>query len=419
MTHEPNRTTARFPGRLAIAALLAVSGAARAQDAGSVQDYQLPQSSPSPRAAGPVDTDHPTAAPNRPAAAPSPAPTITPAPMIALPPAASVPVTGPAAPRGERTARPLPSPQTSPAATPVPPEPAPPDLRPSAPIASDTAPLSPAPPPEAATTTAAEPQMIGARGELPWLWIAAGAAALVVLGLLLAWRSRAKRREPIDWEAPTGEAARAAEAEHLPEPSPPATLTPPDRLDRSPPTPTPAPPPAPTPPSAPRPARALDMQLEARHLSRAMINATLAYRLTVTNGTPGEIGPLRIAGDIVSAHASLSAAEQLAPADAALATVHEIPVLAPGESVSLSGELRMPIASILPIHSGSARVFVPLARFRADTAGEDRGNDVAVTRVFVIGQESEHPGGGLRPFPLDRGPGVDRGLGQRELEVPA
>lgn len=154
------------------------------------------------------------------------------------------------------------------------------------------------------------------------------------------------------------------------------------------------------------------MQLEARHLSRAMVNATLAYRLTLTNRSNTSTGPLRIAGDIVSAHASLSAAEQLAPGEAALEAIHEAPALAPGESVTLSGELRMPIASILPIQSGGARVFVPLARFRAEM------QDSETTRVFVIGQASEQPGGALKPFPLDRGPGVDRGLGQRELEMP-
>jgi hypothetical protein len=151
--------------------------------------------------------------------------------------------------------------------------------------------------------------------------------------------------------------------------------------------------------------------LEARHLSRAMVNATLAYRLTVTNHADEPLGALRVAGDIISAHASLSAHDQLAPADEALATIHQLPALAPGDTQTLSGELRLPIASILPIRSGSARVFVPLARFRIDD-----GNEV-VTRIFVIGQPSDRPGGALRPFLLDRGPGVDRELAQRELVV--
>ena len=156
------------------------------------------------------------------------------------------------------------------------------------------------------------------------------------------------------------------------------------------------------------------MELEARHLSRAMVNATLAYRLTLTNRSDRPTGPLRIAGDIVSAHASLSAEEQLSPGEATLETIQELAVLMPGESVTLSGELRIPIASILPIHSGGSRVFVPLARFRAETREE-----AGTTRIFVIGQAGGQPEGALRPFPLDRGPGVDRGLGQRELEMPA
>jgi hypothetical protein len=145
-----------------------------------------------------------------------------------------------------------------------------------------------------------------------------------------------------------------------------------------------------------------------------MVNATLAYRLTLTNRSGATLGPLRIAGDFTSAHASLSEQEQLSLDSGALPLLHEAPALAPGETAVLSGELRLPIASILPIHSGASRVFVPLARFRVEAGG-----DHVATHVFVIGQASEQPGGALRPFALDRGPGVERGLGQRELELPA
>jgi hypothetical protein len=145
-----------------------------------------------------------------------------------------------------------------------------------------------------------------------------------------------------------------------------------------------------------------------------MVNAALAYRLTLTNRGAATLGPLRIAGDITSAHASLSAHEQLALDGGALPVLHEVPVLDPGSAVVLSGELRLPIANIMPIRSGASRVFVPLARFRVEA-----GNAVMATRVFVVGQASEQPGGALRPFALDRGPGVERGLGQHELELPA
>jgi hypothetical protein len=237
-----------------------------------------------------------------------------------------------------------------------------------------------------------------------------------VLGLagFLLWR----RRRPAEAEAHYEPAPPPPEAQ----PSPPAALTPPPR--REPKTAAAPPPPSPSPPSQPQPAppqplataepRPIEMQLEARHLSRALVNATLAYRLTLTNRGGAPAGPLRILGDITSAHASLSAQEQLSLDGGSLATLHEVPALPPGGSLTLSGELRLPLASILPIHSGGARVFVPLARFRIEAASE-----VLATRVFVVGQASEVPGGALRPFPLDRGPGVDRILGQRELELPA
>jgi hypothetical protein len=219
-------------------------------------------------------------------------------------------------------------------------------------------------------------------------WIAAAAGLIALLGGWLVWRRReteAAGAEPASWSEPAP-----------PEPLPPPAATP----DLAPPTPQlESLPPAP-----------IAMRLEARHLSRAMINASLAYRLTLINLSDAPLGPLRIAGDIVSAHASLSAREQLAPADAALAAIFDVPELAPGESISFTGELRLPIASILPIHSGGARMFVPLARFRAEI-----GNGGTTTQVFVIGQTGEAPGGALRPFALDRGPGIDREIGQREL----
>ena len=221
---------------------------------------------------------------------------------------------------------------------------------------------------------------------------------MVLAGLLGALLLRRRRRRPHHGAAENDVAAPALAT---PGPSQPATLEP-------------SAPEAPA--SLPYEDRShpIEMQLEARHLSRALVNATLAYRLTLSNRSAAPTGPLRIAGDIVSAHASLSAEEQLAPGEAALATIHELSALAPGESVILSGELSLPIASILPIRSGGSRVFVPLTRFRAETPGH-----AATTRVFVIGQAGERPGGALRPFPLDRGPGIDRGLDQRDLGSPA
>jgi hypothetical protein len=241
-----------------------------------------------------------------------------------------------------------------------------------------------------------EPTLAPVEEAFSWHWVAGGVAALAVLGAFFFWRSRRPTADDPDFEA---EPAAAPVPEAAPSPS---AALPPPALPTQPVLPPTAAPPA------------LELTLEARHLSRALVNATLAYRLTLTNRGAAALGPVRIAGDFTSAHASLSAQEQLSLDSGALPPLHEVPALGPGEATVLSGELRLPIANILPIHSGAARVFVPLARFRVES-----GDDVLATHVFVIGQASEQPGGALRPFALDRGPGVERGLGQRELELPA
>lgn len=377
--------------RFAVLPALALAGSSQAQaqsTPGSVEDFRLPPAAPTPAPApaGPVDSENPSATLARPAPTPEPAPTAAPPPTISLP----SPETSAArsATTASRTVRPAPAASTL--AVPVPTA-APDAALVTPPVVETTA--APAP----TTPTPAEPAS-------SWLWYAGGTALALALAGAVLWRRRNRHAE-----TGYGEEILEPIAEPivgpLPEPNAPATLPPP-------------PPPEPErrlePPLPAPEAGVIEMRFEARHLSRAMVNATLAYRLTLTNCADTPLGPLRVAGDIISAHASLSARDQLTSPDNTLATIHAVDALAPGESALLSGELRLPLASILPIHSGPTRVFVPLARFRAEADG-----GASATRIFVVGQESEPPGGALRPFPLDRGPGVDRALGQRELGLPA
>jgi hypothetical protein len=388
MIRERHKATGLL-GRIAALPALVLAVSAHGQ---SVQNYQLPPSppSPAPTAAGPVDTDHPVAAPTRPAPELAPSPS----PVVALPsPAATQPaahIVAAPEPRTERQQRGQPEALPMPIAT----------FAPPASAASEPAPIRVAPTLAALPEAAAQPSPAAASESLLWPWIAASVAAIALLGGLLFRRTRRPTGAVPDYEAePAAPPAR--------EPNLPATPVPPKPRSTLP----GAPPPQPAPDTT---SRELELSLEARHLSRAMVNAALAYRLTLTNRSAATLSPLRIAGDITSAHASLSAQAQLALDGGALPLLHEVPALAPGEAAVLSGELRLPIASIMPIHSGESRVFVPLARFRVEA-----GNAVVATRVFVVGQASEQPGGALRPFALDRGPGVERGLGQRELELPA
>lgn len=404
-----SRGTARAIG----AAALLLASASQAQ---SVNDYQLPPSrptpTPSPRVQGPVDSEVPAAAPQP----PTPAPT-TPAaapPRIELPPPPASPATeGRTAPP---RARPTGQPNATVAETPASVAGVTASEAAQVPTFAPPPPMAPAPPPlqrEAEAASSDQP-----------LWLMAGGAILLLLAGAVLWARLRRRRGATQEYEDTSPALAEAEptSRAVPEPSAPATLSP-LRAAPARPAPTPAPTPRAEPVPQPEPLPApeplatsgpLDITLEARHLSRAMVNATLAYRLSLTNRSDHLIGPLRITGDLTTAHASVPIEQQLSLDGANLAAIHEVPDLAPGASTTLTGELRLPIAEIRPIRGGQGHVFVPLARFHV--AGEGAtGDPVSATRIFVIGRTSEDTRAPLRPFVLEQGPGVQREIGQREL----
>ncbi len=348
-----------------------------AQDAGSVSDYRLPPGPPSASApaAGPVDPDvpvvRPTRAPSEQVATPPPAPTlILPAPT----------------PTRDRAPRPAAAPaqhgtvpQAAPASTaPTEPEPDAAASLPAGPVIPNQSPenLDRGPPADVTSE------------QVPWLLILGGLLALFALAGL-AWTRTRTRAEP--------EAEGAAPRPAAPQPSAPASL--PKALPQSAPS-----------PRAPATAAPLALSFEASELTRSLVYATLSYRLVLTNASSGGLGPLRIAGDLVTAHASLSAADQLAPAGG-MEPLHELARLAPGEMVTLSGSLRLPLSEIRPIRQGEAMLFVPLARFRIT----DESGATHTTRVFVVGEPGRDRADAVRPLRLDGFPGVIRPLGQREI----
>lgn len=145
----------------------------------------------------------------------------------------------------------------------------------------------------------------------------------------------------------------------------------------------------------------------------ALVNARLAYRLSLTNLGDAAVGPVSIACDILSAHASLS--EQLLFAGDMVEPTHQFRSLVPGETISLTSELQLPIAAIRPIRSGNASLFVPLARFRI-TALDAGQPPLTNTRIFVIGESPEQPGRRLTPIRIDRGSRTFSRISQREIE---
>ena len=162
----------------------------------------------------------------------------------------------------------------------------------------------------------------------------------------------------------------------------------------------------------------LEITLAARKMSATLLNTVLNYELVVTNNGDAPMGPVSVGGDMIGAHASLSARSQLEIAGQSITPLHRLDILAPGESLTLSGELRLPLAAILPIRNGNASLFVPLARFRVE-ALRDGAPPLVVSRTFVIGETQANPGAALKPFRLDLGPRLYSQIGQRELALTA
>ncbi len=399
-------------GLSAIAALALLAGAAPLA-AQSASDYRLPgaTSSPTGRAAGPVDpTDPTTTAPRvRPSATPSSAPPVTASPSPA--PSAT------AAPRG---AAPAPRATATPRAAPV--RAAAPALAPAVP--AQTAPRStePGPPPPSATATAPAPLPSPSLpvimptpqanpapdAAFDWrLWAVAAAALLAAIGAALLWRARPARAEPVASEPPV---VPAAEPEP-PAPAPPVSRAPepgPAADREEPPAPAPAPAATRTDPGP------LTLTLEARRLTASLMATTLSYRVRLTNSGQTPVTDLAVEGDLVSAHSSLPVERQIASDAQRLELRHAAVALAPGESIEFTGDMRLPLDQITPIRAGSAAYFVPLARFRIESGGQGPVSRVQV-QTFVIGELPEQPGAALRPFRLDLGPRTYSQVGQRAV----
>lgn len=163
-------------------------------------------------------------------------------------------------------------------------------------------------------------------------------------------------------------------------------------------------------PEVPQAAEAhpLHIAIELRKLTLTLMNATLGYRLTLTNAGPEPLADIAVAADLIGAHSSLSREMQLAGPDTELPLRHTLAGLAPGESGDVHGELRVPLSQVLPIAQGRAQLFVPLARFRVAAGGQE-----ARCFTLVAGQPSPSGNGAILPVRLDHGPRIYDGLAGR------
>jgi hypothetical protein len=169
-----------------------------------------------------------------------------------------------------------------------------------------------------------------------------------------------------------------------------------------------APEPEPEPEPEPAAAHPLHIAIELRKLSLTLMNATLGYRLTLTNAGAVPLRGIAVAADLIGAHGSLPREAQLAGPVTELPIHHRLAGLAPGESDDVTGELRVPLAELRTIAQGRAQLFVPLARFRIACEGEE-----ARCFTLVAGQPSPSGNGAIQPVRLDLGPRIYDGLAGR------
>jgi len=156
-------------------------------------------------------------------------------------------------------------------------------------------------------------------------------------------------------------------------------------------------------------ADALSVRIENEKLIRSAAFATLKYRLTLINRTNASLADVVIGIDLVSAHSGAPMEQQIATNGTVLEKRHEVPRISPRQSVTLTGQVQLPLAQAHVIRQGRHPLLVPLMRVRIDGPGEG-----ALLKTFVVGQGMPD-GGRVQPFRLDEGPRSYEPIAQREL----
>ena len=448
MRGKMTRTTT-LSATTALAGVLFLAGAAPAlaQATWSLQPGADSTQAPA-RPSGPVDAQNPvvTRPGNTPEETPSPKVTLpaAPPPAVTAPAAKTLekPAAKPSAPASEAARRTDAPRVTATPATPAPtqaptataPQPAPsasasPIVPVQSPAAADTPQSVPAGEPAAAPATPPA-------SHWPEWWLAIPVALLLAAGGVFAllrrraapataWEEAGMEPEPeVDdiEEAPEAVAAPVAKAPTepaIPAPARPAT---PPAVTAAPPranpllapllVPAQAPVAAAPVPPAPAPTLAsterAEVALETVLMRQSLVYATLVYRITLAAPANGIPAGAVIAADMISAHASLSQAEQLAPDPASVPIRHRFEALAPGETREVKGEIQLPLNAIRPLRQGNATLFVPLLRlFLALPDGSIE------RRVFSLGLPGE--GAGLAPVRIDTGPRDHAPIQSREI----
>jgi hypothetical protein len=312
-----------------------------------------------------------------PAASPAPGPTPATPPRIA-PSTARAPAAArePAAP--DRRAAPA---AAQPSATRVPPT--------AAPVEAPALPqpqLQQAPELQEAPAQPARASAPAASGR-SWRLPAFAAGGLLLLGLATFLLRR--RRAPRQREA---ERNGAGEGATMPAPNAASSAT------------------APEPPPAPRPWLELDIAPERAAATDA--EASVHYALTLANMGDVEARNIRIDARLFNAGAE---GEIMAFLQGPIHETSGSPhiAIAPGATLKLMGQVKLPKAELAEIEVAGRRIFVPAVAINVayDWAGGGAGS---TSRSWLVGREAETPSAKMGPFRLDLGPRIYRSVGRRE-----
>ncbi len=156
----------------------------------------------------------------------------------------------------------------------------------------------------------------------------------------------------------------------------------------------------------------LRIEFTATGASSTLLNAVLNYAITLSNMSDEDMRDICLSGLMMQADSEI-ARNHDAQKDELLHKAQSLPA---GETVTLEGDIRLPLSAIRPITFKSQALFIPLARFVVQyTDHQDVENEQSAS--FIVGREYEPPRPKMAPFRLDLGPRNFSPVGQRPLNV--
>ncbi|WP_229956060.1 hypothetical protein [Parasphingorhabdus litoris] len=156
----------------------------------------------------------------------------------------------------------------------------------------------------------------------------------------------------------------------------------------------------------------LQIDLIATGASSTLLNAVLNYAVTLTNRSDQLLRGIRLSGAMMQANSENARNGELESGE----LLHEIEELPAGETISVKGDIRLPLNAIRPITIKAQALFIPLARFGVVYLDQ---HDVECQQIasFIIGREYEPRRPKMAPFRLDLGPKIFEPVGQRPLNT--